>query len=212
MNRIFGTKKKPAPEVKAPSLTETSEKMGERSKVIQAKVDDCTKQLNEVKNAMKTQKGVAYKNSQKKALMILKRRKMYEAQLNSVQNQQFNIDQVQFTSETIQTTIDAAAGMKQAAIAQKELMKNLNLDQLEDLQDDMQDMMEDQQEIQDILGRDFAIDGYDEAEIEAELDELDGDIVNEKLEGNAAPSYLPQNSAQQPVANEKEDLANIMNN
>jgi len=188
--------------------------MGERGKVIQVKVDECNKQLNEIKNAMKTQKGVAYKNSQKKALMVLKRRKMYEAQLNNVLSQQFNIDQVQFTTETIQTTIDAVAGMKQAAVAQKALMKNLDLDQLEDLQDDMQDMMDDQQEIQEILGRDYAIDGYDEAEIEAELEELDGDIVNEKLEGNNAPSYIPQGNSvqQQSVANDKEDLANIMNN
>eukprot|EP00826_Nyctotherus_ovalis_P000947 TRINITY_DN1008_c0_g2_i3.p1 TRINITY_DN1008_c0_g2~~TRINITY_DN1008_c0_g2_i3.p1 ORF type:complete len:194 (-),score=71.32 TRINITY_DN1008_c0_g2_i3:81-662(-) len=187
--------------------------MGERAKVLEGKVNECNKQLNEVKNAMKTQKGIAYKNSQKKALMILKRRKMYEAQLNSVSSQQFNIDQVQFTSETIQTTIDTAAGMKQAAAAQKELMKKLDLDQLEDLQDDMQDMMEDQQEMQEILGRDYAIDGYDEAEIEAELEELDGEIVNEKLEGNNAPSYIPQSNPVQPVGqNDKEDLANIMNN
>jgi len=33
MNRIFGTKKKPAPEVKAPSLSETSEKVLSQSKV-----------------------------------------------------------------------------------------------------------------------------------------------------------------------------------
>ena len=185
--------------------------MGERSKVIEAKVNECNKQLNEVKNAMKTQKGVAYKNSQKKALMILKRRKMYEVQLNSVQTQQFNIDQVQFTSETIQSTLDAAAGMKQAALVQKDLMKKIDLDQLEQLQDDIQDMMEDQEEIQEILGRDYAIDGYDEAEIEAELEELDGEIVAGKLEDYKATSHIPQSNSQ-PVANDKEELANIMDN
>eukprot|EP00826_Nyctotherus_ovalis_P045490 TRINITY_DN5040_c0_g3_i1.p1 TRINITY_DN5040_c0_g3~~TRINITY_DN5040_c0_g3_i1.p1 ORF type:complete len:184 (+),score=71.25 TRINITY_DN5040_c0_g3_i1:250-801(+) len=183
--------------------------MGERANLIQAKVNECTKQLNEVKEMMKTQKGVAYKSSQKKALMILKRRKMYEAQLNSILNQQFNIDQVQFTSETIQSTLDAAAGMKQAADAQKNAMKNLDLDKLEELQDDMQDMMDDQEEVQEILGRDYAVDGYDEAEVEAELEELDGDIVNEKLEGNKAPSYVPQVSAMQSDA---KDLEHIMNN
>lgn len=55
---------------------------------------------------MKTQTGVAYKNSQQKALSFLKRRKMYETQLNSLLSQQFNVDQVAFTSEAIQTTID----------------------------------------------------------------------------------------------------------
>ncbi len=106
MQRLFGAKKKPAPEVKAPSLSETSGKLGERAKVIEAKVNECTKQINDLKMAMKKQTGVAYKNSQQKALVILKRRKMYENQLNTLLSQQFNVDQVQFTSETIQTTID----------------------------------------------------------------------------------------------------------
>ena len=69
-------------------------------------MNECTKQLNEVKLQMRKQTGVAYKGSQRKALTILKRRKMYENQLNNLMNQQFNVDQVQFTSETIQTTID----------------------------------------------------------------------------------------------------------
>lgn len=74
--------------------------------MLEGKVNDCNKQLNEIKQQMKTQKGVAYKNSQNKALTILKRRKMYEVQLTSMQNQQFNVDQVQFSSESIQGTID----------------------------------------------------------------------------------------------------------
>ncbi len=83
--------------------------MGERGKVIEAKVNECNKQLNEIKQAMKKQTGISYKNSQQKAFMILKRRKMYENQLTGLMNQQFNVDQVQFTSETIQTTIDTVA-------------------------------------------------------------------------------------------------------
>ena len=67
---------------------------------------ECTKQLNDVKAQMKTQKGLAYQNCQKKALIILKRRKMYENQLNALMNQQFNVDQVQFTTETIQNTVE----------------------------------------------------------------------------------------------------------
>ena len=51
--------------------------MGDRGKVIENKVADCDKQLAEIKAKMKGQKGMAYKQSQKRALMILKRRKMY---------------------------------------------------------------------------------------------------------------------------------------
>ncbi len=55
---------------------------------------------------MKSQKGIAYENSKRKAMTMLKRRKMYEDQLNNITNQQFNVDQMQFSSETIQNTID----------------------------------------------------------------------------------------------------------
>ncbi len=74
-------------------------------------MNECTKELNNIKQIMKTQKGVAYQNSQKKALIVLKRRKMYETQLNAALNQQFNVDQVQFTSETIQQTIDTVLSL-----------------------------------------------------------------------------------------------------
>lgn len=69
--------------------------------MIQVKIDECNKELVGVKNQMKSAKGMAYKNLQNKALQILRRRKMYDAQLNNLMNQQFNIDQVQFTSESI---------------------------------------------------------------------------------------------------------------
>ncbi len=75
-------------------------------------MNECNKQLCELKNQMKTQKGIAYENSKKKAMMALKRRKMYEDQLNNLMSQQFNVDQVQFTSETIQTTIDTVTCAK----------------------------------------------------------------------------------------------------
>jgi hypothetical protein len=39
-------------------------------------VDEQNKQLLDIKNKMKTQKGLAYKSSQKRAMQIIKRRKM----------------------------------------------------------------------------------------------------------------------------------------
>lgn len=62
-----------------------------------------------IKNQMKTAKGMSYKSLQQKALGVLRRRKMYDVQLGNLMNQQFNIDQVQFTSETIQNTIETVS-------------------------------------------------------------------------------------------------------
>ena len=83
--------------------------MGERGKVIQAKVDECNVELAKIKNQLKTAKGTSKKSLQQKALGVLRRRKMYDVQLNNIMNQQFNVDQVQFASESIQDTISTVS-------------------------------------------------------------------------------------------------------
>ena len=124
--------------------------------------------------------------------------------------QQFSLDQMQFAQETVQNTIDTAAAMKQGVAAKKELMKNININELEDLQDNMAEMVEDTQEIQDILSRDYAIGEMDQGELEAELDALDEDVVNEKFgEGAKAPSYMPQ-VAQNNAKVAEDELKNLM--
>ena len=64
MKALFGAKKKEEPKPPAPSLQDTSDKLGSRSKVIQTKVDECNKELVSIKNQMKTAKGMAYKSLQ----------------------------------------------------------------------------------------------------------------------------------------------------
>ena len=191
MKKLFGAKKKEEPKPPAPTLDETSTKLGDRGKVVQLKVDECNKQLVDIKNQMKTAKGMAYKSLQNKALQVLRRRKMYDAQLNNVMSQQFNIDQVAFTTETITSTIDTMNALKAATAVQQQEMKKLNMDQLEDLFDDLADMMADQEEIQEVMGRSYQVE-YDESELMNELAELDEEIVNEQLsDGFNVPSYVP---------------------
>ena len=155
-------------------------------------MDECNKQLVDIKNQMKTAKGMAYKSLQHKALQVLRRRKMYDQQLGNVMNQQFNIDQVQFTSESIASTIDTFAALKEATAVQQQEMKKLDMNKMEDLFDDLADMMADQEEIQEVMSRSYQVE-YDESELLDELAELDEDIVNEQLsDGFNVPSYVPK--------------------
>ena len=62
MNKLFGAKKKEEPLPPAPTLQETSGKLGERQKVVQGKVDECNQELAKIKAQMKTAKGMAYKS------------------------------------------------------------------------------------------------------------------------------------------------------
>ena len=64
MNKLFGaSKKKKEPErnINAPTLKETSERMDERTTVVQAKVDACNKELVAIKEEMRTAKGMRKK-------------------------------------------------------------------------------------------------------------------------------------------------------
>ena len=93
-----------------------------------------------------------------------------------------------FNNENINDTINTVAAMKEANVAQKEQMKNFNLDEMEDVMDDMEDMMADQEEIQEMMGRNFGVE-YDENELMDELAELDAEILDEET---SLPSYIPQ--------------------
>ena len=91
------------------------------------------------------------------------------------------IDRVVFTNETFQTTMETTKALKSAVEAQKEQMKNINIDELEDLRDEMSEMQYDSQQIQDLLSRNYDIEA-DESELDAELQALDDDIYMEALE------------------------------
>merc|ERR1719195_820461 len=61
--------------------------------------------------------------------------------------------------------------------AMKKEYKNVNIDQIEDMQDELGDMMEDASEIQEALGRSYGMPDVDEDELEAELDALGDEIA-----------------------------------
>lgn len=60
-------------------------------------------------------------------------------------------------------------------------MKDINLDELEDLKDDMEEMKFDSEEINEALNIDFGCD-VDEDELDEELAELDDEMFLESLE------------------------------
>ena len=94
--------------------------------------------------------------------------------------------------------MNTVQALKSANVAQKEQMKNFNMDEMEDLFDDMADMMADAEEINEVMGRTYDVD-FDEAALMGELDELDEEIVSEQLDaGLGMPSYIPNSNKVDP--------------
>lgn len=108
------------------------------------KIADLESELRVYKDKMKKAKTPAAKNQlQKRAMEILKRKRMYEQQRDTVAGQQFNIDQTNFGLESAKASISTIAAMKAAnAELKRTIKKDLNIDDVDDLADDMADLME----------------------------------------------------------------------
>ena len=193
MNRVFGKKKKAGPP--APGLTETADNLGGRVTEMDKKIAGLENELRAYKDKIKKAKSPAAKQSlQKRAMEVLKRKKMYENQRDMVAGQQFNIDQASFGIESATANVQTIAAMKGATNElQRTLKHDLNIDDVEDMTDDMADMMEDFNDINEALGRNFSTpDDIDEADLDAELEMLEDELFDEEVgeTADATPSYL----------------------
>mmetsp|Transcript_10554 Transcript_10554/g.13370 ORF Transcript_10554/g.13370 Transcript_10554/m.13370 type:complete len:216 (-) Transcript_10554:216-863(-) len=193
MKRVFGKKKSAGPP--APSLSDASDTVGKRVEHMDVKIAALDKELTGYKQKLSTTKNPSAKKTiQKRAIEVLKRKRMYEQQRDMLMGQQFNMDQAAFGMDSAKATVESVAAMKAANTELKKHMKtNLNVDDVDDLADDLAEMMEEMNEINEALGRNFATpEDVTEAELEAELDLLEDEF--EDLDGaeDAAPSYLQE--------------------
>jgi charged multivesicular body protein 5 len=173
--------------------------------VTTAKIAALDKELKVYRDKLKTTKNpAAKKNLQKRAMDVLKRKRMYETQRDQLMGQQFNIDQASFGIESAKASVATVAAMKAANTELKGVIKNdLNIDDVDELADDMAELMYEFQEINEALAQNFATpDDIDEADLEAELDiledELEGDLVGDDAE--SVPSYLQTSMPSLPTA------------
>lgn len=142
MKRVFGKKKAEAP---APSLDQASAGIGGRIDGMDKKIEDLESELRVYKDKIKkTKSPAAKKQLQKRALEILKRKRMYEQQRDMAAAQQFNIDQTAFSLESSKATVETVAAMKAANKELKTVMKkDLDINAVDDLADDMAELMDD---------------------------------------------------------------------
>jgi len=174
MKRFMGVKKKKEP---APTLDETGENMTKRGDAIEQKISKINRQLADVKAKMKRTKGSSKNVYKRKAMTLLKQRKMYENQLGTLQAQQFNIDQSKFAQESLQDNIKMVTAMKETQKQLKKDFKKINIDDVENLQDDMEDMMDEMNEMNEALARDYGMNSdVDSDDLLDELDALDDEL------------------------------------
>jgi len=179
MNRLFGKSKGKVP---PPNLTDCIGGIDDRTDSVEKKIAKLDSDLMKYKNQMKKMRDGPAKNQIKqKALMILKQKKRYEQQRGQLMQQSFNMEQTNFSIQTMKDTHSTVAAMKTGLKTMKKEQKKIDIDEIEDLQDDMEDMLEMADEIQETLGRSYGMPDMDEADLEAELDALGDDMFEDEL-------------------------------
>ena len=129
MRRVFGKKKAEAP---APTLEDASKGLGGRIDQMDAKIASLENELRVFKDKIKNTKSPAAKKQlQKRAMEVLKRKRMYEQQRDQISAQAFNIDQTHFSLESAKASVSTVAAMKAAnKDLKRTLRKDLNIDDM----------------------------------------------------------------------------------
>lgn len=188
MKRLFGASKEKAP---PPTVEDASNRINKRGESVDEKIKKLDAELVKYREQIKkTRPGPAQEALKSRAMRILKQRKLYEGQRDTLYNQTFNLDQVAFATEGIKDAQQTMAAMKAANKDLKGTLKTLKIEDVDKMQDDMIDMMDISNEIQESLGRSYSVpDDIDEDELLGELDALEADMGTE-TESSQMPSYL----------------------
>ncbi|KAJ3171547.1 hypothetical protein HDU88_007627 [Geranomyces variabilis] len=209
MNRIFGTNKPKAPK---PTIADAISTTDARADSVEVKIKKFDAELMKYKEQMKRMRdGPAKEAVKQKAMRILKQKKLYEGQRDQLVQQSFNMEQGTMAIDNMKNTLVTVDAMQLANKELKGQYKKINLDKIEKIQDEMEDLLEQANDLQETMGRSYGLpDGIDEDDLEAELDAL-GD---ELMEDEAEPSYLqeptyvsdlPNTSTADPVSNQPLD-------
>jgi hypothetical protein len=105
---IFGSKKKEEKkEVKPIDLMETSNRLGNNISGVKEKIDAIDKELKVALEAYRNARNPTVKQQAKaKCNNILKKKKMYEAHLNNLNNTQYNVESAHIQTQMIRDNID----------------------------------------------------------------------------------------------------------
>lgn len=175
MRRFFGRKKEAPP---VPTLQETSATMNLKVENMEQQIQDLRMKAAKLAKEADLPQNAARKASLKKqALSYIQRMKVLEKQLSTLQGQQFNLDQLAFSADMVQTNIATVNAMKQNVASMKKQLKEIKIDEVDDVMFDMEGMLDDANEISEILGGNIG-EEFDDEELEGEWEALNAEIAN----------------------------------
>uniref|UniRef100_A0A0D6R0R1 Uncharacterized protein n=1 Tax=Araucaria cunninghamii TaxID=56994 RepID=A0A0D6R0R1_ARACU len=153
-------------------LNETLEMLEKKERVLQKKIStevERAKEFTRLKN-------------KKAAIQCLKRKKLYETQVEQLGNFQLRIHDQMIMLEGAKATTETVDALRTGASTMKNMQKKMNIDDIDKTMDEVNEHTENLKQIQEALATPVgAAADFDEDELEAELEELEGEELEEQL-------------------------------
>lgn len=214
MSFLFGSKKKPEPKPDAHAglakMRDHVKQMEKREGLVESKVAA----------QQKAAKDCARAKNKQGAMMALKKKKLYETELQQLMNTRFQLEQQMIVVEQAIMGASTLNAVKVGASAMQQVSREMGgADTVVDVMEDATEAMEDQREVQEALATGFGDPfGIDEDDILAELEELEEEELDSQLVGMGAvpqqpvavPQRQPAQPAAQPVDEEEAELERQM--
>lgn len=127
---------------------------------------------------MKKAKEKMKKSDKRGAMMLLKKKKMYEKEIAKIEGSQMNMEQQIITIESMYTNKLVFDNLKNTNNCIKTLHNTMDIEDVEDLHDDINEAMENSNEISELMSRPIC-EEYDEDEL---LEELTFDSMTQQDE------------------------------
>ncbi|XP_057849380.1 vacuolar protein sorting-associated protein 32 homolog 2 isoform X1 [Cryptomeria japonica] len=193
-NRIFGRpKQEPTPLSTLDKLNETLEMLEKKEGVLQKRIAAEIEKAKEFTRA----------KNKRAAIQCLKRKRLYEVQVEQLGNFQLRIHDQMIMLEGAKATTETVDALRTSAAAMKAMQKATNIDDVDKTMDEINEQTENMKQIQEALSTPIgAAADFDEDELEAELEELEGAELEEQLMQPAtiAPTTkLPPIPGKQPT-------------
>ena len=127
----------------------------------------------------------------KSALFAMKRKKMYEAEIEKIQGSKMTLETQIMSLESSVQNMETFKAMKAGQTAMKNIRQNVDVDNVDDIMDDIREEMETANEISEAIGRPIDDMAYDDEELLNELNEMEELELEEELLSKPAAVQQP---------------------
>jgi len=210
MLNLFGGKKKqsaaaPPPVTNAGHSTASPEA---QLQVVKQKVENLEKRQLFLQKKVQAQVQMAKEKSKagdkRGAIFALKTKKMYEKQMEVLDNTLLTLQNQIMMIETASVNKDAISGMQAGKDALTNINKGIDLDKVAELKDDIQQSMDDMNELSDLLSTPVGAADMDDADLLNELEDFEANELDSALDEDLKSLPAPKKASK--VTTDLDDL------